>query len=187
MPGTNKKVSGMPSRSNPDGVLWTEAERDMVTEPPFDSNMLKFIEMIAKGSRQKEAYVEVFGGSGLTEDALWSRIRVAMTDAVRLAIETRKRELIGDSVDEEALSDISTPQELTKERLLRECEFVIRKSKGCVARNVEGIGVINKSAADVLLKAVELAAKLTGAFEQDEKIDNEVVVSFEGEVGELSK
>lgn len=187
MPGTNKKVGDMPTRNNPDGVLWTEAERDMVTTPPFDANVNRYIEMIAKGSRQKEAYVEVFGGATLVDDALWSRIRYLMTDDVRMAIEVRKRELINDAIDEESLADINTPEEITKERLIKECEFMMRKAKGCVARNVEGIGVINKSAADVFLKSVELAAKLTGAFEQEEKTDGTVIVKFDTELEELAK
>lgn len=187
MPGTNKRVGNMPTRSNPDGVMWTEAERDMVTTPPFDANTLKYIEMIAKGSRQKEAYVEVFGGATLSEDVLWGRIRYLMTDEVRLAIEERKRELINDAIDEESLADINTPEEITKERLIKECEFMMRKAKGCVARNVEGIGVINKSAADVFLKSVELAAKLTGAFEQEENIDSTVTVKFENGIDDLAK
>ena len=187
MPGTSKKVAGAASRTNPDGVKWTEAERDMTTTPPFNADMLQFIELVATGSRQNEAYMQVYGGTDIGHDALWARIRVAMSDEVRTAIEVRKRELINDAIDEESLVDINTPEEITKERLIKECEFMMRKAKGCVARNVEGIGVINKSAADVFLKSVELAAKLTGAFEQEENIDSTVTVKFENGIDDLAK
>lgn len=140
-----------------------------------------FVELCARGAKQYEAYLDAFGNKVSVTSAKVKASQL-MTDDLRERIERRRREIDAQCID---VADVYT--ELTKEKLLRECAFVMEKAKVCVARNVEGVGVINKAAADILLKSVEVAAKLIGAYEQEEKVDASVVVEFADEIKELSR
>ncbi len=153
----------------------------------FDARLDRFIELVAAGGKKYEAYVEAYDKGELTRAGIGYQLSKIQTPEVLAEIDRRKKALIDESLDMEALDRMETAMPVTKERLISECEYIMRKSKSCVARNVEGIGVINKAAADIYLKSVEVAAKLIGAYEQEEKVDSTVVVKFDTDVDELAK
>ena len=153
----------------------------------FDPCLDRFIELVARGGKKYESYAEAFNEPELTKNGIGHRLVKICTPEVNAEIERRKKALIDGSLDMEALEQMEVASPVTKERLISECEYMMRKAKSCVARNIEGIGVINKAAADVYLKAIEVAAKLTGAYEQEEKTDSTVVVKFDTELDELAK
>ncbi len=143
-----------------------------------------FVDAVAHGSKLYEAYLIHINGELTKRVANDRGSELARKPEIKERIERRRKELVLDSFDSDA---IGAEEPVTKERLIRDCEFVMRKAKICVAKNVEGIGVINKAAADILLKAIEVNAKLIGAYNDDEKVDNTVVVQLSKEVQDLAK
>ena len=151
---------------------------------PTEEALEAFIDSVAHGEKVFEAYLKHIDGSTTKDVANNRGSDLSRKPEIRERIERRRKELVLDSFDDDA---IGAEEPVTKERLIRDCEFVMRKAKICVARNVDGIGIINKSAADILLRAIEVNAKLIGAYDNTEKVDSTVVVQLSKEVKDLAK
>jgi ferritin-like metal-binding protein YciE len=154
----------------------------------FDEQQLAFIEAVATGSKLYEAYLDVYGGEGFATQTLRNRAKVIATPEVRKAIEERKLELQQEAAKNSEITTIKgNPDNITKEALLENCDYIIQNTKPCIFKKLNGVPITNRDAAGVYLKAVELAAKITGAFEKEEKVDGTVVVQFAQEVEDLSR
>lgn len=152
-----------------------------------DEKLNKFIDYVAMGMKKLGAFTASYDMTGLSEERIKYRMRMLNVKEVNDLIEARKQELIRESMDVEAIAGLETAREVTKDRLISEAEFAMRKSKACVARQVDGIGVINKAASDIYLRSIDQLAKLIGAYAVEEKIDNEVQIILDDETQELSK
>ena len=165
----------------------------------FDEKQLAFIELCATGAKQYEAYIEVYGGEGLALQTIKNRARKIATEEVRAEIIKRRTEYEATAATKNAqayesyLEDIESSEEgflseeITKERLLKECDYVMRSAKPCISKVLNGIPIVNKDAANVYLKAIETSAKIIGAFVPEEKSDNVIEIIMPPEMKELAK
>ena len=154
----------------------------------FDAKQLAFIEAVATGAKLYEAYIDVYGVEGMSTQTATNYGKKIATPEVRKAIKERKEELMREAAERDGIVDeLEEAGDITRDRLIRECDYAIRHSKRCVFKKLNGVPIINRDAANVYLKAIEVAAKLTGAYEQEEKTDSTVVVKFDTELDELAK
>jgi hypothetical protein len=157
-----------------------------VTKEQIDT----FVEMVACGAKLWEADIEVFGHNERPSQTVRNHAsKVAAMPGVAERIERRRTELqeAEESRDAVKYDDSNCKADnITKDRLLAECDYVIQNSRPCIFKKLNGVPITNKDAANVCLKAIELSAKIIGAFEQEEKIDNKIEVVLAGDVEELS-
>lgn len=165
----------------------------------FDEKQLAFIELCATGAKQYEAYIEVYGGEGLAFQTIKNRARKIATDEVRAEI-LRRRTMYEAEACEKYSSSLENVTEnekmpesvdvcglITRERLLSECDYVMRQAKPCISKTLNGVPIINKDAASIYLKAIETSAKIIGAFVPEEKTDNVIEIIMPPEMKELAR
>lgn len=167
-------------------------------ENKFDKKQLAFIEAVATGAKLYEAYIEAYGGEGLAIQTIKNRARKVMTAQMRTEIEKRRAEYEAQSArqmadaceiyesETESFDFEYTGGTITRERLLSECDFVMRKAKPCISKVLNGVPIINRDAANVYLKAIETSAKIIGAFVPEEKTDNVIEIIMPAEIKELA-